>query len=219
MRATILSLTAALAVALGGCSALPSSSSQPTRFDLGAMPQAAPIQPGGVAEVAFPVIAMDDIQAVVQSENSTVVLYRLPYADGQSLHAYAYARWSQPPAVLVQQRIREIVGRDRTVLSAEGGALPPMVQGKPVPVLQLSVEEFAQQFSSAQNSEGVVRLRATVVQPRRGGDQLLGQRIFTAREPAKSANAAGGVGALAQAVHQVGEQMRQWLSELPATAR
>lgn len=217
MRATILSLTAALAVALGGCSALPSSSSQPTRFDLGTLPQLAATP--AAAAVAFPSIAMDDIQAVVQSENSTVVLYRLPYADGQALHTYAYARWSQPPAVLVQQRIREIVGRDRTVLSAEGGALPPMVQGKPVPVLQLSVEEFSQQFASPQDSAGVVRLRATVVQPRRGGDQLLGQRIFSARQPAKSANAAGGVSALALAVNEVGEQMRQWLTELPATAR
>lgn len=213
MRAISSLATLAVIASLAACSSLPSTPAQPARYDLGAAAPASAAQP---EPAAFPVLALADIQARTQSENSTSVLYRLGYADPLALRAYAYARWSQPPAVLVQQRMREILGQGRTVLSAESGAQPPLVQGKPVPVLQLSLEEFSHQFDAPQRSEGVLRLRATLVEQRRGGDALLGQKVLTVRQPAATANAAGGAQALAQAVDQAAAQLQQWLQTLPA---
>lgn len=201
---------ALLTAALVGCSGLPSVPSQPVRYDLGVPP---PVQDAKAA-TAIPVLALADIQSRTQHDASTAVLYRLAYADGQALQAYGQARWSQPPALLVQQRMREILGQGRTVLSAESGVLPPLVQGRPVPVLQLSLEEFSHTFTSAEHSAGVLRLRATLIAPQRSGDILLGQQLFAVQQPAASANAAGGTQALAQAVAQVGAQLQQWLDQL-----
>ena len=92
MRASTLLWTALLASGLSACSSLPSSPAQPARFDLGPLPvpAAAP-----AAVKAYPVLALADIQARAQNENSTAVLYRLAYADAHALHAYGLARWSQ----------------------------------------------------------------------------------------------------------------------------
>ncbi|MEG3000131.1 MAG: ABC-type transport auxiliary lipoprotein family protein [Comamonas sp.] len=214
MRASILLWTAVLATRLSACSNLPSSPSQPARFDLGPVQVATASAPAK----SYPVLALADIQARAQNENSTSVLYRLAYADAHAQHAYAYARWSQPPAVLVQQRLRDILGQDRTVLSAERGAQAPQVQGQTPPVLQLALEEFEQVFTSSTSSVGALRLRATLIDPRRGGDVLLGQRLFVLQQPASAANAAAGAQALAQAVDQAGLQLQQWLAQLPAKA-
>lgn len=214
MRATTLLMTALLAASLGACSGLPSPPSQPARFDLGAPPAS----PSAAAAPTHPVLALADIQARAQNENSTAVLYRLAYADAHAQHAYAYARWSQPPAVLVQQRLREILSQDRTVLSAEGGAQPPLVQGRPAPVLTLALEAFEQVFTDAAASAGVLRVRATLVERRRGGDVLLGQQVFAVQQPAQGANAAAGAQALTVAVNQVGMQLQQWLAQLPQPA-
>lgn len=214
MRASILLGSALLATGLSACSNLPSSPSQPARFDLGPAPAMAAAAPASV----HPVLALADIQARAQNENSTSVLYRLAYADANAQHAYAYARWSQPPAVLVQQRLRDILSQDRIVLSAERGAQAPRVQGQTPPVLQLALEEFEQVFTGSTASVGVLRLRATLIDSRRGGDVLLGQRLFALQQPASAANAAAGAQALAQAVDQVGLQLQQWLAQLPAKA-
>ena len=47
------------------------------------------------------------MEATGLPEGSNAVLYRLAYADGQQLRPYSQARWSQPPAQLLQQRLRE----------------------------------------------------------------------------------------------------------------
>lgn len=199
-----------LVAALAGCSGLPSVPSQPARLDLGSSAQVKDEQP----VKAFPVLALADIQALAQNENSTAVLYRLGYADGQALHAYSQSRWSQPPALLVQQRLREILGQGgRVVLSAEGGVVPPFAQGRPVPVLQLALEELVHHFTQPDQSEAVLRIRATLIQPQRGADELLGQKVIEVRVPA-TASAAGGTQAMAKAVDQTGADVRQWLEQL-----
>ena len=218
MRIAFLLSSALLMVGLVACSSLPSAPAQPARYDFGVTPEVVAAA-GSQRAAAFPVLALADIQARTQNENSTSVLYRLGYADGQALHSYAHARWSQPPALLVQQRLREILGQSRAVLSAEGGNQPPLVQGKLVPVLQLSLEEFVHHFADAKNSTALVRVRATLVQPQRGGDVLLGQQVFAVREPAAAPNAAAGTRALAQAIDKVGGQMQQWLQQLPPPDR
>ncbi len=53
-------------------------------------------------------------------------------------------------------------------------------------------------FTTAQDSVGWVRVRATLVYPAPRGDVLLAQRVLEVRQPASAPNAAAGVQALAQ---------------------
>lgn len=201
----------ALCAALAACSALPTPPQAMVRYDLGAPPALqAPVQ-----GAALMPLALTDMQAPLQADGNLAVRYRLAYADAQVLHAYTQARWSLPPSQLVQQRLREHLGQGhRTVLSAEAGLIPPSVQGRQVPVLRLALEEFSQVFTSAEQSVGWVRVRATLVNPAPQGDVLLAQRLFEARLPAAASSAAAGVQALTQGVNDVGLQLNQWLQTL-----
>ena len=83
----------ASALLLAGCSALPAPPVRTALYDFGPGP-----------------------------EGSNAVLYRLAYSDAQQLRPYSQARWSQPPAQLLQQRLREQLGQRRPVLTADQGA-------------------------------------------------------------------------------------------------
>ena len=85
--------------------------------------------------------------------------------------------------------------------------------------LQLALEEFSQVFASAQNSSGWVRVRATLIDPSPQGNVLLAQQVFEVRQPATSANAAGGVQALSAGVDQVGQQLGAWLQTVLVAPR
>lgn len=201
-------VVAALAL-LAGCGSLPSQPKALVRYDLGQPPALLASQAG------LPAIALAPMQAPLLTDGSNGLRYRLAYADKQVLHTYAHARWSTSPSSLVQQRMREYLGQGaRTVLSADAGDVPPMVQGRQVPVVRLALEEFSQVFRTPEESEGWVRIRTTVVEPSAKGDVLLAQQVFDVRRPAVTANAAGGVDALSQAVHAIGQQMQPWLQSV-----
>ena len=210
MRALITSRRAwcwAAVVWLAGCSTLPRPPQAVTRYDLGA-PAALAVPPA----VALPAVALGPVQAPLLSDGSTLVHYRLAYADAQVLRAYTQARWSVPPAQMVQQRLREhLTQGGRVVLSAAPGEALPSVQGRRVPVLRLALEEFSHVFTTAQDSVGWVRVRATLVDPAPQGDVLLAQRVLEVRQPASAPNAAAGVQALAQGVDGLGAELAQWL--------
>ena len=198
---------AAAVVWLAGCSSLPRPPQAVTRYDLGT-PAALAAPPA----VALPAVAMGPVQAPLLADGSTLVHYRLAYADAQVLRAYTQARWSVPPAQMVQQRLREhLTQGGRVVLSAAPGEALPSVQGRRVPVLRLALEEFSHVFTTAQDSVGWVRVRATLVDPAPQGDVLLAQRVLEVRQPASAPNAAAGVQALAQGVDVLGGALTQWL--------
>ena len=200
---------------LAGCSALPTPPTRPVLYDFG---------PGAVApapadrRAPLAPLALADVDAPGVPEGSNAVLYRLLYSDaGQQLRPYAQARWSQPPAQLVQQRLREQLGQRRAVLKADDGAAQARdaAQGGRLPVvLRVELEEFSQHFASAADSAAVVRLRATVVDLTLAGEVLRGQRVFIVRTPARSADAPGGVAALAAATTQVAQELADWLEQV-----
>jgi cholesterol transport system auxiliary component len=165
----------------------------------------------------LPPLALADVDAPGLPEGSNAVLYRLMYADTQQLRPYSQARWSQPPAQLVQQRLREQLGQRRAILKADDAAAQARdpAQGSRLPsVLRVELEEFSHVFTSATDSAGVVRLRATVVDLTLSGEALRGQRVFIVRTPARSADAAGGVAALSDASTQVAQELSQWLEQV-----
>lgn len=197
---------------LAGCSVLPRPPAQPVRYDFGpAMPVAAAT---ATPQTPRPAIALAEVEAPGLKDSETAVLYRLAYAESQVVRPYQLARWTLPPAQLVQQRLSSSLGRERAVLLGGDGIAQPKVQGQTPAVLRVELEEFSHVFRSAQDSVGWVRLRATLVDRQAQGDVLLGQATFVGQQPAASPDAAGGVRALTQSTDQVIGQLQQWLQQM-----
>jgi cholesterol transport system auxiliary component len=156
----------------------------------------------------LPALLLADVQAAAALD-STALLYRLAYADARQLRPYAQARWSMPPAQLLRQRLRELLGQRRSVLSATDPVPPGTL------VLRLELEEFSHLFSTAQASAGLLRVRATLG---RSGmpARLLAQTSFVQQQPSASADAAGGALALAQATDALQPQLEAWLQQVVA---
>lgn len=182
-------------VLLAACAALPERAPAPLRYDFG--PSAAVLaQP---APGTRPLLALR-VQAS-PALDGPAMLYRLAYADAQQLRAYSQSRWAMAPAELVQQRLREGLGRQFVLPS---GDVAPRL-------LLIELEEFSQLFSSPEQSAGLLRLRATLLQRTAGGEQLLAQRELQLQQPAASADAAGGVRALGAATDAAVTELVQWL--------
>jgi len=188
---------------LGGCAA-PASRVAVYDFGPGATE---PVPTNRMAPL--PSMLLADVQAA-GALDSNALLYRLAYADARQLRPYAQARWSMPPAQLVRQRLRELLGQRRSVLSATDPVPPGTL------VLRLELEEFSHLFSTAQTSTGLLRVRATLG---RSGTpaKLLAQTSFVQQQPSASADAAGGALALAQATDALQPQLEAWLQQV-ATA-
>jgi cholesterol transport system auxiliary component len=143
------------------------------------------------------------------------MLYRLGYADAHQLRPYAQARWTAAPAQLVRQRVREQLSQRRVVLNTGEGAALLRSGGVAPRVLRLELEEFSHLFESPTQSVGVVRLRATLAENTPSGEKLLAQRVVIVQRPAPTADAPGGVRALAAATDAAAEELSQWLQQVP----
>ncbi|WAT86025.1 ABC-type transport auxiliary lipoprotein family protein [Delftia acidovorans] len=205
---------AAALILLAGCSALPQPPAQPARYDFGLAPLSAPAQSAtSAAPQARTPLALADVEAPALSDGSTAMFYRLAYANGQELRPYQLARWSQPPALLLQQRLRSQLGLQRPVLASSESVAQPRLQGAVPTLLRVDIEEFSQVFDAPGSSAGVVRLRATLVEQSGAVDRLLGQKLFEVRSPAASGDAAGGAKALATAADAAIAQIDAWLGQ------
>jgi cholesterol transport system auxiliary component len=202
---------ACLMAGLAGC-ALPDKPARPSLYDFG---------PGAVASqpmdrmAPLPALALGEIDSNGLLD-STAILYRLSYADAHQLRPYALARWTMSPAQLIRQRLRETLGQRRPVLNAEEGASQTRVGGNVPWTLRIELEEFSQHFTSATDSVGVVRFRATLVDSTPAGERLLGQRTVVVQRPAPTADAPGAVRALTAATNEAVLEVAQWLQQQPA---
>ena len=200
----------ALAAALlAGCASVVDKPVRPTLFDFG------PVTVASAAgeRPALPPLVIADIEGAGALEGSAV-LYRLGYADDHQLRAYALARWTAPPPQLVRQRLRDQLGRERTVLNlGESAALARESSAAPQ-ILRLELEEFAHVFESAERSHGALRLRATLFTNTPAGERLLGQRSIAVQRPAPTPDAPGGVRALAGATDAAAAEIGRWLQQV-----
>lgn len=187
-------LIACLTWALTACSLSPEVH-VPATFDLGAPAST-------VAQPQSPPIRLAEMQAAPWLD-STDMIYRLNYQDGLNTQAYAESAWIAPPARLLTTRLKHKLGMVSPVLNmGDSGWLP---------MLRVELEEFAHTFDSPTQSAGRVRLTAQVLQRRR----VLGTRIIERSVPATSADARGGVRALAQASDAAIEELTEWIRTLP----
>ncbi|MBL0425376.1 ABC-type transport auxiliary lipoprotein family protein [Ramlibacter alkalitolerans] len=195
------------ALALAGCSALPSKPKRQTMYDFG--PQAS--EAAGAAPTRAALVLPDvEVSGILETP---ALLYRLGYDDPNELRPYAYARWSAPPGQLLRQRLRDVLGRERPVLDSAAGAALVRRGGSPPPVLRVELEEFSQLFESPTASQGVLRLRCTLLENTGGGERLLAQRSFNVQRAAPSADAPGGVRALAAATDAAAQDIAAWLQQ------
>jgi cholesterol transport system auxiliary component len=194
-------------MALTGC-ALPSAPDRPAVYDFGPGPRQMAAT-DRTAELAPLSLAELETHPAL---DTPAMLYRLVYGDAQQLRPYALARWSMTPAQLVHQRLREQLGQRRAVLAA-GDNGPPGAATPPT--LRIELEEFSQLFETPGQSVGLLRLRATLVQPGSSGERLIAQRSVIVQRPAATADAAGGVRALTAAVDAAVLEIEQWLARMP----
>jgi cholesterol transport system auxiliary component len=203
----------ALCALLAACGITPDKPVRPTLYDFG--PDA--VTPAG-PPFTLPAIVLADVEAAGGLEGAAM-LYRLAYADAHELKPYAFARWSAPPALLVRQRLREQLGRDRMVLDLGDAAALARADGRMPRQLRVELEEFSHVFQSPQQSVGYVRLRCTLLENTAAGDKLLAQRTFTVQRPAPSADPSGGVRGLTAAIDGAAAEIGAWLGTVPPTAR
>jgi cholesterol transport system auxiliary component len=205
-RSAVLALS--VLAMLAGCSVLPDTPQRPALYDFGPGPVAA--APSDRRAPLAP-LALSDVEAAGPLEAATGVLYRLAYADAQQLRPYAQARWSMPPAQLVRQRLRDHLSQRRAILGAGESASLMRTDGQQPLVLRVELEEFSQLFTAPTTSSGLVRLRVTLIDNLPAGEKLLAQRPFIVQRPAATANAPGGVRALAEATDAAAGEIAQWL--------
>jgi cholesterol transport system auxiliary component len=191
-----------------GCS-LPGKSTQPTSYDLGPAPASSATAPPAVSApaAALPTLLLPEFDAAPALDRPAI-LYRLLYADANALRAYTQAQWRATPAQLVRQRLKAQLAMKRVVLS---GSEPAANQA---PVLQIDLDAFSHQFDSPTSSHGLVQLRATLSWVTAQGEKRVAQKSFAAQRPAPSADAGGGVRALAQATGAVVADVDQWVQSV-----
>jgi len=203
MRATAVFCLMSWAVV--GCGSL-QPAARPLLYDFGPGERVAALS----KPARLPPLALSAVESA-SALDSTAVLYRLAYSDAQQLRPYAQARWTMPPAELLQQRLRERLGQTRVVLqSADGVSAPAGALA-----LRLELEEFSQVFDAPDKSAGLLRLRATVA---KAGGNLIAQRSFVVQRESTSADAPGGVRALTAAADAVVAELDQWLQQMQAPA-
>lgn len=183
-----------ISLEVGGKSTRPNLS----YFDLGSR---APDDPSRDSKP--PAVGLGSVDVIAPTWlDAPAMQYRLAYSDPASRASYADSRWVAPPPELLQQSLR------KSMSSAETRVVSSACR------LQIEVDEFIQVFDSPQSSRGVIELRATLLLG--GADTLLARKTFRASRPAPSADARGGVAALAAATNDVSVAIRDWLDGLSA---
>jgi cholesterol transport system auxiliary component len=203
MKKTIPALVAIMAIVLAangilltGCSITRPESA--TLYDLGPLRTKQ-----ALALPALPPISVADIQVPAWLD-STMIFFRLNYANDQQPRPYAHARWTMTPAQLLQQHLTSRIAQ------AGGVALPAADGALNVPMLRIEADDFTQSFDTPAQSVGQIGLRASVYR----GRTLVAQKSFGRQAPTPSADADGGARALAAASDAIISDVIVWLATL-----
>jgi cholesterol transport system auxiliary component len=199
IRIAVLLLTVLACTMPGGCAIKGAESL--TLYDLGLLRASSQ---DNAAAPALPPISIAEVNAPAWLD-SPMMFFRLAYANDQQPRPYGTSRWSMPPAQLFAQRLKSRIGETGgVVLSASDGAIN-------VPVLRIAADDFTQIFTTPGQSVVQISVRASML----NGRTLVAQKTFMKQVPAPTADASGGVRALADASDAVIMDMMNWLAGLP----
>ena len=191
--------TALLALLLAACSLGPTVKDVPAIYDLGSPRNYAANQPRIGAGFLVPNVAAPGWL------DTPGIVYRLNYQDAARQQTYAGSRWAGAPASLLTQRLR-----GRLAAASDGGVIGVADGARADYTLRVELEEFSQVFDTADSSRAVIVARASVVNVARR--TLHAQKSFTVERMAASANAEGGVRALAAAGDELIEAIVAWIA-------
>ncbi len=183
-------LTAILLLS-GGCTTLLSPPPKQKLYDLGAPP--APLRDTGASPGAIIVRGPSWLAY-------SAMQYRFDFIQPSSRELYTESSWVAQPVEMVQRYLVIALGADQNMRSGCQ--------------LRVELDEFAQAFATPQQSEAVLKARADLVT--NPGEPALVRRSFEVRMPAARADAAAGVAAHQQGVHQLAVEIKDWLQSLNA---
>ena len=173
------------------------------RYDLGAAPSAV-VDDRSAQHDTGKVLGMAQISAP-RWLAGTAMYYRLAYRDDNRLAAYAYSKWTAPPAVLLAGIIRDTLatqGGWRAVVKAESAAAAAVT-------LHLRLTQFSQVFTQPQHSVGIVEMSATLAADH--AERVVAQQRFRVQVAAPTADAEGGVQALGTASRELAARLQHWV--------
>lgn len=133
------------------------------------------------------------------------IYYRLAYDNKQAISAYSRARWTTPPAEMMQTVLQERLAS----LGAWRAVVGPEAEVNADFTLRLRLAAFQQRFTSPAQSYGVLAATATLIDNR--NDDVVGQQQFMFRADAPAPNAAGAVQALNICNENLLDAMEKWL--------
>lgn len=138
--------------------------------------------------------------------NNNAIQYRLAYSDPIQLYTYANSRWAAPPATLLTHYIRNSIANktNNKVLNSSDSVRPDYI-------LRLELEEFIQTFNATEESQVIIRLRASLIN--RDSRLLEAQHSFGIEMTSPSANAAGAAQALTKSSVKITEELISWITE------
>lgn len=189
----------ALLMLLAGCASTKGHAD--TQYDFG------PLTPATNAALPAPqpAVIVPDVSGPAWLDNQ-VMLYRLNYADPLQARPYTSSRWASAPLQLITQRIKARLAQ------AGVKVLDPTDAASGVLLLRLEVDDFSHSFDSTMRNTGTVTLRASLF----SNHHLLDQKSFTRATASTSADAGGGVRALAASTDDVAADILAWIASLPA---
>jgi cholesterol transport system auxiliary component len=164
--------------------------------------------PAAVYDFGPPAVSGEDVDAGRRTEHLALEVravpwldglgidYRLVYGDPLRRNQYVDSRWAAPPARLLAQQLRRRLG----FVAAEGFAGDC--------VLRVELQEFSHVFTAPRVSHGVLQGQVSLID---GKHRLIARRTVDIERPARSADAAGGARALAEAGEELGRQLAGWL--------
>jgi cholesterol transport system auxiliary component len=191
-------MAAVASAALAACSLAPSVPA-PTVYDLGPPPA------GATAPArALPALSSVQVQTPLWLDTPGIA-YRLEWRDAREVASYRDSRWAAPPAALLAERVRQRLARSAMASGAAQASAPGTARA-----LRLEVEEFAHLFAAPERSRGLLRWRASLLDPTTG--RVIAQRVFEQSADAARGDAAGGTRALTQAADAAIDALLEWLA-------
>ena len=185
------------ALLLAACSLGPAQKEAPVTYDFGA-----PRADSGAQKSIHRSLLVQNVAAPAWLDTQSII-YRLGYQDAARQLSYANSRWAAPPAELLTQRLR---GQLAAVTNA--GIVSVADSARADYTLRVELDDFTQVFDTAERSRAVVSARASIVDVAKRA--LLAQKTFAIERPAASANAEGGVRALAVASDELVDAVVAW---------
>lgn len=132
--------------------------------------------------------------------DAQTMTYRLAYAEPQRVREYAQARWVGPPGPMLQARLRQRLG-----MTAAGAPC----------TLRVELDDFSQSFSGPEQSQARVSGVALLLDT---GRREIARQPILIEVAATTADAPGGVAALAAAVDVLSGALAPWLQKQPLAA-